>query len=123
MTPDEQSCLERFERHAAQLKELMDLIGDRPRLVGHDNTVARELYRSVKGRLRQDYRSGETNRGYEALTDAEQRWYYPTIQEAYGALHSQVTATLGQRLFGELSDVHSMIVMTIGEMKQSLGGA
>ncbi len=123
MTPDEQSCLERFERHAAQLKELMDLIGGRPRLVGPDNTVAHELYRSVKGRLRQDYRSGETDRGYEALTDAERRWYYPTIHEAYGALHSHVTATLGQKLFGELSDVHSMIVMTIGEMKQSLGGA
>jgi hypothetical protein len=93
------------------------------RLVGHDNTVARELYRSIKGGLRQDYRSGETDRGYEALTDAEQRWYYPTIHEAYGALHSQVRATTGQKLFGELSDAHSMIVIRIGEMKQSLGGA
>lgn len=95
MNADERQCLERLEAWAKKIDTLLQVLGEKPRLIGAEATRAKALYREIKDGLRGEYRQGASLRGNAALTDAERRWYHPAIHEAYVHLYAPLNSTPG----------------------------
>ena len=117
LTPDERDVLERLEAWAAKMRELMDFIGDRPRLPRTDEERAREMYRAIKDPLCAEYRKGDTGRGGAAQTEAERRWYQRTIHQACVHLYAPINTTPGPKWFSSLYEARADLTHTIFEMK------
>ena len=54
MTADEQHCIERLEYHESRLDKLFQLLRRSANVVGRDDDLTRELYRSIKTGLKDD---------------------------------------------------------------------
>ena len=57
---DEQHCLERLEHHESRLDKLYQLLRRSGNVVGRDDDLTRELYRSIKTGLKDEARRGDT---------------------------------------------------------------
>ena len=57
---DEQHCLARLEQHESWLDALCQLLGRSARVVGRDDDLTRELYRSIKTDLKHEAHQGDT---------------------------------------------------------------
>ncbi len=94
---DAQHCLERLEHHESRLDKLYQLLRRSGSVVGRDDDLTRELYRSIKTDLKEEAHQSDTA-GETALTDAERIWCQTAVVQAYAELPAPTTARLDRKL-------------------------
>ncbi len=121
MTSDEQHCLERLEYHESRLDTLVQLLGRSGRVVGRDDALTRELYRSIKTGLTDEAYRSDTAGGVTALTDAETIWYQTDVAKAYLELQAPTTAILDRQLLANVGQARGTIRHALVQLRAHLG--
>ncbi|MDQ3232461.1 MAG: hypothetical protein M3Q07_11615 [Pseudobdellovibrionaceae bacterium] len=90
MTDDSerQSVIQRLQKLREQTQTIMDIIADKKALTPHEKSHAQGLYRELKEHLKEEYKSGSSNRGQAAMTNCEQAFYHPAVHQASCELRS-----------------------------------
>ena len=70
-------------------------------VIGREDDLTRELYRSIKTDLKEEAHQSDTAGG-EALTDAERIWYQTAVVQAYAELPAPTTARLDRKLLASV---------------------
>jgi hypothetical protein len=115
---DERDVLARLEAWHDKIDELMKMFDEHyvipePRLV-----EAQAAYREINEILHAEFKRTSTDRGEADSTDAERRWYNPTVHEAYVHLkETPVNATGGPEWFSSLNNARADLSHTIHSMK------
>ena len=76
------ACIGRLERRRNKILVIMELIGEKRGLTGEDKDRAQALLKVLKGKLRADYRFGNTAKGRAQMTETELHFYHPAVHEA-----------------------------------------
>ena len=104
MSTDEfKSCLDRLDGLVVDVKELRTMIGDRSVLTGPVRVDAQERLRDLKATLVSEKR--RMRKPGTVLSDAEERYYVPAIEQADAYLTIRPNSVPGREWFSELYDL------------------
>ncbi len=120
MTNDEQHCLARLEEHESRLDKLYQLLRRSGNVVGRDDDLIRELYRSIKTTLKDEAHQGDTAGEAAALTDAERIWCQTAVAKAYAELPAPTTASLDRKLLANVGRARGTIRQALSQLRAHL---
>ena len=118
---DEQHCLERLTQHESRLDKLFQLLRRSGNVVGRDDDLTRELYRSIKTTLKDEAHQGDTAGEAAALTDAERIWYQTAVAKASADLPAPTTASLDRKLLANVGQARGTMRQALEQLREHLG--
>ena len=118
MTNDEQHCLARLEHHESRLDKLFQLLRRSGNVIGRDDDLTRELFRSVKSDLKVDAHKGDTADGEAKLTDAERFWCQTAVVQAYAELPAPTSAGLDRKLLANVGQARGTIRQALSRLRE-----
>ena len=99
-------CLEKLRGWIGCVEELLELLGDQPRLIGSRATHARELFVGLKENLRLEAKRLATLRRVGELQGFEESDYAPAIEQALSDFTVTTNSAPGPAWSSELHDTH-----------------
>ena len=109
-----QAVKKRLETLIARISAIRKL-SDAPADFEH----ASELFAELKEHLREEYRRMNTVKGQANLTDAEQRWYRPTVHEALAKFISPARPQQREKWKELLAEAEGEFSWSLSNLKSS----
>ena len=117
MTGDEkQSVIDRLTAYKKRFDDLLALLQNLP-LERNDKTRAQQMLKTLKDSLENDYRAGDTNRGQQRMTEAERRYFHPTVHQAYAEIHVRWNTVPNDQWFSQVYGAQINITHMLHELE------
>ena len=106
LTAQDRRCLEKLRGWIESVDELLELLGDQPRLIGSRATHAQELFVGLKEKLRLEAKRLATLRRVGELQGFEESDYAPAIEQALADFTVKTNSAPGPAWSSELHNTH-----------------
>ena len=114
---DSHAIIEKLRDYDRQFRAILDLIGNKSRLMGEAKAQAHELLRELKDNLDRDCR--ELKEREQELSQDERGYLEPALSKAMAYLTVPVNTTSGSKWRDTLNYSHVDITWTLNELERA----
>jgi hypothetical protein len=118
MSPDEQAVCDRLASLEERLSLLLGMWNDGEHGWAANPAAASTLYREVKDELQKEQQRTSDRR---SLTEAEQRWYAPTVREMLKHLDLPTNGKMGPVMHSAVDDAHFDVLKVLQQIRRVFG--
>ena len=104
-----EDCISHLQSYSNAIDEIFTLFDDRGFVLKGQKEKAQTLLTKLKEEFKNDYKSRDTNRGDEQMSDVERRYFFPAIHEAHTSIHIKTNSIPSEKWYHELGDAQSTI--------------
>lgn len=101
-----------------QIDQIMQLFDERSFIRKGQKEKAQELLTNLKEKFKSDYKSRDTKRGEEQMTDVERAFFFPAIHEAYAGISIKTNSLPSPTWVFELYDAQSTIRYYLDQLRE-----
>lgn len=112
-----EECIRKLQWYSDKIDEIVGLFGQGSRVPREDVPNARELLKELKDSLKSDYRSRDTKRGREQMSDVESAFFFPAVHEAWTSINVKTHYVPSTQWVEELSYAQVSINHNLGDLK------
>lgn len=112
----QEDCISRLQAYSDEIDQIIALFDDRGVRKGQKET-AQALLTKLKESLKNDYKSRDTKKGEEQMTNVERTCFFPAIHEAYANMSIKTNSRPSSAWTFELYDAQSTIKHYLHQLK------
>lgn len=110
---EQEACVARLTELRAQFNAIFEIFGNDTALLGERKALAQAKMKSLKERLRTDYKKGDQH-----LSATQRYFYFPAVHEAYASIHVAYNSRPNEVWLQELFNARSSINLYISKLKE-----
>ncbi len=113
----EEDCITHLQAYVDDIEQIFALFDERSFIRKGQKEKAQELLTNLKEKLKNDYKSRDTKRGEEQMTDVERAFFFPAIHEAYAGISIKTNSRPSPTWVFELYDAQNSIRYYLDQLK------
>lgn len=113
-----EDCITHLQSYLDEIDQIFALFDDRGLIVRGKKEQAQLLLIKLKQQLKNDYKSRDTKRGEEEMTQVERAYFFPAIHKAYTSIYIKTNSRPSGKWVAELFDAQSSIKYYLYQLRE-----